>query len=203
MPLLNEVSTGALGDDQDKKIESLVKQINEQNRLISNEDRTKIIKDSSGTPRILFGEGPNQFYGLKVSQEGNDVTGATDSQLVFNSDNNVFKIVASGTASQPVTSLAQDATNTVTVAHNLGYIPTAIIYLNGTGSTYLTANRYYVPPISVPVKVGATYYPGVIHSYNIDSTNIYFTVTNSSAATPITDIGTVNWKYYLLQETAN
>lgn len=178
---------------------SLNAAIREQNAM----QQTQIFKDDTGTRRVLLGKGADDFYGLKVSQPGEDVYTAEDDELVFNSDNNVLKIVFSGTAAQTVASLAQDATDTVTVAHNLGYIPAAIIYLNGTGSTYLTADRHYTPPVTVPVKVGATYYPGVIHTFELDSTNIYFKVTNSSAATPITDIGTVNWKYYLLQETAN
>lgn len=164
----------------------------------------QIIAKQDGVNKAVFGFfGEANKFGLKVAEDGVDVLTASDDGLIFNSEQNVFKIVVSSTAAQSVPSLAQDVTDTLTVPHNLGYIPAVIVFLNGTGSTYLTANRYYPLPQSVSVKVGATYYPGIIYNFNVDSTNIYFTVTNSSAATPITDIGTANWKYYLLQETAN
>lgn len=170
---------------------------------LDNETFTRVYNDRNGVPSIVMGILPDGTTGLKVAKPGNNVLTTNNAGLVFNSAQNIFKIVTSGTSTQAVASLAQDATNTLTVAHNLGYIPSAIVYLNGTGSTYLAANRYYVPPVTIPIKIGSTYYPGIIYSYYVDATNIYFTVENRSALSPITDIGTANWKYYLLQETAN
>jgi len=172
-------------------------------KLAFEQDNNRIVgRDSNDKIRLLINS-MDEDFSMKIAKPGFDATDATDAQLIFNSSQNVFKIVASGTASKVISSLAQDATDTLTVPHSLGYIPAAIIYLNGTGSTYLAANRYYPAPIVVPIKVGATYYPGIIYNYSIDAMNIYFTVENRSALTPITDIGTTNWRYYLLQETAN
>jgi len=208
MALLNDVSTGATGDDQDKKIESLVKQINEQNRLISNEDRTKIIKDASGTPRILFGEGPDQFYGMKVSQEGFDVTGAADSELVFNSSQNVFKIVMSGTTTIPAYTMASaGVTNTytgsstvVSIAHNLGYRPAVLAFIDdGTYFTPIprsisnaggTGGGMYTTDILVGVTSTAIEFTSSSVGYGA-----YSFAGQSIVSRPV--------RYYLLQETAN
>lgn len=97
MPLLKDLQTGAVEDDPKKQLESLVKQINDQNRLISNEDRTKIIKsesgiealtigqmpqggtgilmkDEDGVNRMIIGQLPDGTIGMVISEEGVDVT---------------------------------------------------------------------------------------------------------------------------------
>jgi len=160
----------------------------------------------SDKPLIMAGnfvgrDGKTTGAGLKVAKAGIDVRDATNEQLIFNSNQNVFKVVSSSTASNTPPNLAQDGNNTLTIAHNLGYIPAATAYLNGTGSPYLVSNRYYPLPLAIPIKIGSTYYPGLIYEFMVDINNIYLSVTNQSALNPVT-IGTNNWKYYLLQETA-
>lgn len=174
---------------------------NTVNSLAKELESTKsvqVFKDDTGTRRVILDKD-----GLRTSEAGVDVFNATNDQLTFNSNNNVFKVVQSGEASGAVASLTENATDTTTIPHNLGFAPAAIVYVNGTGSTYLTSGRYYPTPTAISIKIGTVYHPGIIFEYQIDDTNLYLTVTNRSTATPITDIGTVNWKYYLLQETAN
>jgi hypothetical protein len=183
-------------------LEGIVNDINQNIFELKNREVTQIFKDDTGTRRILLGKGTDNFYGMKVSQPSFDVYTAEDDELIFNSDQNNLKVALSGEASGLVSSLTENATATTTVAHNLGFVPAAIVYVNGTGSTYLTSGRYYVTPTAVSIKVGANYHPGIIFEYQLDATNLYLTVTNRSTASPITDVGTVNWKYYLLQETA-
>lgn len=100
MAIIKDVSVGAIGDDKGK-LDSVVKQVNEGFRLISNEDRTLIKKDDAGTQRLLLGyqkEGfSNGSMGVKLSQEGVDVLDATSEQLIWSSDFNSFKILATGT----------------------------------------------------------------------------------------------------------
>lgn len=159
--------------------------------------------DANGIPRWQVGDYPDGTVKMKLSQTGQDVRTATDDQLVWSSDFNLFKIVSSGTATSVVSSLAAGATDTTTVAHNLGYIPAVMAFVNGTGSTYLTADTYYPLPKAVPITVGANVHPGITYEVRVDASNVYFDVTNWSTVGPITDIGTANWKYYLLRETAN
>ena len=62
MPFLADIKASTLnGDDPKELINSIVKQNNEWGREISNENRTKIINDDTGTPRILIGYQENGF----------------------------------------------------------------------------------------------------------------------------------------------
>ncbi len=101
MALLQDISVGAIpGEDPKKQIESVVKQLNEWGRTLSNEDRTTIIKDDAQDPRLLMGYQKDGFtngnVGAKMSQLGTDVTTATSSQLIWSTDFNSFKIIYSG-----------------------------------------------------------------------------------------------------------
>lgn len=75
MPVLQDISASSINaDDPQKQIQSIVKQTNEAFRAISNETRTNIYKDDSGTPRILIGVLPDNTTGIVISVEGVDVT---------------------------------------------------------------------------------------------------------------------------------
>lgn len=194
MARLNDVTTSAIDkEDVARQIESMQKQLNEWARLISNEDRTKIIKDDSGTNRILLGYqqgGFNANVGLKVSQENQDVVTATNDQLVFNSDNNLFKIISSGTTSIPGVSTGN--TNSSVVAHGQSSVPAVIAYAVETGS-------YFQLPYSLTLASGAD--AGKIQyaiDYAVDSTNVTFWLR-----CPLQGVGTVTVRYYILAETAS
>lgn len=74
MPLLPDVQLSAIpGDNTEEKLQSLVKQINEWGRALSNERRTDVYKDNSGTNRILIGVLPDGETGIVISKEGIDV----------------------------------------------------------------------------------------------------------------------------------
>jgi hypothetical protein len=149
-----------------------------------------------------IGDGADD-WGLKVSEPSIDVASATDDQLLFDSSRNSFKIVSTDTISFAVGSLVSGATTTQTVPHGLTTIPAVMAFVNGTGSTYLVANQHYSVPVTIPVAVGGKYEAGVNYSFRVDSMNMYFDVSNYSSASPLTDIGTASFKYYVLQQTAN
>ena len=52
---------------------ALVNLINENFSEQENMNRTHIIKDDSGTPRIIIGRFPNGEYGIIMSKEGKNV----------------------------------------------------------------------------------------------------------------------------------
>lgn len=71
--------------------------------IYSDSENRRIVTEDNSDKRVFLGkigDGAND-WGMKVSQEGVDVASATDSQLVFNSANNLFKIVDTGTATVP------------------------------------------------------------------------------------------------------
>lgn len=157
---------------------------------------TEIFKDDDGIRRVLLGKGASGFYGLKVSKPGQDVYTAADNQMIFNSNQDIFKIVSSNT----VAITASGASNNVTtIAHGLSYIPVIIAFLNAglAGGavrtplpTWTTLSRDDVNHV---VKFGTWI------NAEVDATNVYIDFVNSTAST----IGPLNVTYYLLQETAN
>lgn len=157
-------------------------------------ETTEIFKDDTGERRVLIGKGASDFYGLKVSKPGHDVYTATDAQLIFNSDQNVFKIVASVTLS--ITGLAT-SNNSVTYAHGLGYKPAIVAYLNAGafgGQTPLPTWTSLTRDDINHVVVFRTWV-----NAEVDSTNVYIELYNSTAGI----VGPFNVVVYLLQETAN
>lgn len=195
MPLLPEINVGALkGDDPQVQVESIVKQLNEWGRLISNEDRTKIIKDDSGTQRFLQGYRQGAFnnnVGLKISQEGKDVLTATNDELVFNSDNNLFKIVDSATV--VLTKAAGVTFQNFNYAHGLSYAPALLAFVLRPAD-----GSFYTMPWIIP-NVSTGVISVMIQPY-VDATNVSFFYATPGSTT---EDGPVTVKYYLLQETAS
>lgn len=128
----------------------------------------------------------NPQEGFFVAQQGVDVRQATDAQMIFNSNNDIFKIVLSGTATLSV--MNGDTQGNATVAHNLGYAPVYLAYLGGTQIIQLPAFSFFA-------GVGIS----VIWAATVDANNIYFEVANFMGTFTAT---TWDIKYYLLQETA-
>lgn len=54
-------------------VEDVIRTVNENNAEIDNKFLVQIIKDTDGTPRIIFGRLPDGTYGLVISKEGIDV----------------------------------------------------------------------------------------------------------------------------------
>lgn len=72
MPILPDIRAGSLNsDDPQRQIESIVQQLNEWGRLISNEDRTRIIKSDSGVEAITIGQLPTGENGFLIKDEDN------------------------------------------------------------------------------------------------------------------------------------
>lgn len=79
MPFLTDISIAALpGNTPEEKLESVVRQVNEWGRLLSNEALTTVYKDNTGTPRILIGVLPDGDTGIVVSKEGFSVLDVFD-----------------------------------------------------------------------------------------------------------------------------
>lgn len=99
--------------------------INDMFRQVEAENRTKIIKDETGVNRIIIGRGPDGKYGLRVSMPTKDVLKSENNDLVFNSNQNTFKIVHTGTLN--LTS-SGDLYSSAEYAHNLGFVPSFMAY---------------------------------------------------------------------------
>lgn len=166
---------------------------------------TQIFKDDTGQRRVLLGKGSDGFYGLKVSQEGIDVYTAEDDQLVFNSNNNVLKVVDSGTATIPASSLSTGAsqynstTADIDIPHSLGFAPIVLAFLDLSGSSSPMSMPFvYYDSVQTTTFVQSSY--GVTSDVNSFGFSRYSVAYNQTVAF---NWSAVSVKYYLLQETAN
>lgn len=216
MALLQDINIGAIEDDPKKQIESVIKQLNEWGRVLSNEDRTNITKDDAGDQRLLIGFQENGFdngnVGVKMSQSGVDVQTATDDQLIFSTDFNLFKIVATGTLtvtkdfpSHGASSSGQEDTDPATVdLTGYGFTnPPIVLVAREFGGNYSFISKGSVEDSSFAANhwVIDTWIPFVTTTeLNITLYRVWATGVGGAISA---DTGTYGLRYYILQETAS
>lgn len=133
---------------------------------------------------------------LRIAKTGIDAVTATNDQLIFNSDNNIFKVVTSNTAT-----LSYDGvvTTFLTIPHGLSTIPIVQAYVQfPNDANFSPMGGQYVP---MPVYQLRTGLPAVQCIQSADATNIYFRVHDTAAGIGSPEV--YNFRYYILQETAN
>lgn len=168
--------------------------VNMGQRNIDMRSGNLFVRDANN-PRIFLGQqnvNGTDFYGMKVSKPGFDVTTATNDNLIFNSSQDVFKIVKSGTIAVP-TNVTSGVPLITLIPHGLSYVPIPLIYFTFDGSSYQqlpAATGFAVTSVFVGFNdwIYAT----------TDATNIE--IVFYSAVTG--NYGTLNYKYFLLQESA-
>jgi len=163
-------------------------QVNNVAREVQAMQTVQVFKDDAGTRRVILDKD-----GLRTSPVGVDVFTAGNDELTFNSNQNVFKIVASGTSTINASSATAGAIITNTVAHNLGYIPAFQAYYSLSGYNYQLPNS-----TGWGASGGAVTFVNWLFAAT-DDTNIYINMIPASSG----DLGLYTVKYYLLQETAN
>lgn len=189
-----------------------VNQASDRQLIYKDDFSTKTYYDNTNA-RMIEGKLPDGSYGLWVSKPGFDVTTATADQLVFNSNQNIFKIVKTDTTSIPAVSFPGTGGivfQSIIIPHGLSYIPVLQAYAQvgyatfptGAGSQHFI-NAYVSLPYNGSLFASSssdfTYYVDAA----VDSTNVYFTYyyfassTYGAADFPFTPI-----KYDLLQESA-
>jgi len=131
---------------------------------------------------------------VKLSQTGVDVGQATNDQLIFSTDFNLFKIVLSGTATLDYDG---DVDTFVTIPHSLSTIPIVLAYVKlPSNSNFDPMAGNYVPMPFYQLRSGL---PSVQCTQTVDSTNIYLRVHDIYAPPN----QTYEFRYYVLQETAS
>lgn len=155
--------------------------------------------------RLLIGKDSNGNYVVKVSKPAFDAFDATDSNLIFNSNQDIFKIVSAGITTVPAATASynnsQNSTTTsVVVTHNLGFIP-VVVAINSS------AGNYFSLPQSSLNNTSSTIGCWLHSSYYWTTTNttlkFFNTVTVSNTGTGNGTSSSIDVKYFLLQETAN
>lgn len=175
-------------------------------RLTLDQARNRIMgRQADGLARLLLLADGTDFY-LKISEDSKDVLTASDDEMIFNSQNNLFKIIDSGTASVSLPSVSHGSSGSGSdnIPHTLGYEPLVLAWsVTTVGDTQL---RPFPSPIVNMKSVNTT---AVTIGYlrdeqmSVTDTDITFdiTVANSTGfAEPAT---TVEILYFMLTQTVN
>lgn len=174
--------------------------------IYSDSENRRIVTEDNSDKRVFLGkigDGAND-WGMKVSQEGVDVAAATDDQLVFNSANNLFKIVATDTALFPAiaarvgTTFGQETLAIETEVQS--DVPLICMVFAAYNSSYrqLPVVEYILDADALPISGGifylynaSSYLEDNIIKIRVDGQNFD---TSVAPAMPL--------RYYVLQETA-
>lgn len=161
-------------------------------------DKQQIIAAPDGIPQVLMGNQPNFGEGFYVTKPGIDATITNNAaDFIFNSNQDVFKIVKSDTVTFSKGANVNSAN--LVVAHGLGYAPLVTAYFYSGG--------FYYPFGQTGVAITGTNSGKVTESssLSVDATNIYFQVLAPDWAGNgnYTSAETYMIKYYLLGETAS
>ena len=184
---------------------------NSNGDLISKNDGTTETRyDTNGVPRIFTGSDPSTGgFIMKISEPNIDVLTATNDQLIFNSDQNVFKIVKEITGGWPevfVTGPGVDGfvfnSGTTVVAHGLTGVPAFLAFADFKGD----GSRTNLPITITSVSDPRYYLQGTI-SVTTDATNVTFTaevLARLPAGVTVSFEAIANaCKVFLMQETAS
>lgn len=148
--------------------------------------------DANGIGIAQFGQFPDGSTALKIAPTGVEVATATDSQLIFNSSQDIFKIVQTGNLSIPTT-----PSTFINVAHNLGYEPIVMAYITFSwSSTPVVTTSLPAMLVAFSTTAGGFVIDYLV-SFQVTTTNIVFRFDYVNGGT---FSGTIN--YYILQESA-
>lgn len=179
-----------------------------------------MVPDDTETPRLFAGKFPDGSVKIKLSQSSHDVTTATDDQLIWSSDFNLFKVVRTGTLTLPLVSVTVAAaagmyssttSSSTPVAHGLGYKPSIVSFVEDSSFTGTDGLPALSPmnTTNYSLFIGGGGGIGIIsRRIFVDDTYVfakgnYYVLVNGSgfAGTYTSDAVTI--RYYLLRETAN
>lgn len=202
---------------------NMVNQINQNFAQLDNENVTKVFKGANSDNKLIEGRLPNSLgYGMilydanglpsiymavdnsgnpimKVAKPGKDATTAGNSDLIFNSSQNVFKIISTGTLSMPSVPAATPGgsqTRTVDVSTDI------------VAGTPLIVMGFYSDGRILPhnnLRNSGSFYAEIA-----DTTSIFSYIDNGfvvvrAVCTNYYDAGSAGnftIRYYILQETS-
>lgn len=133
---------------------------------------------------------------VKIAKPGFDAKTTASTNLVFNSSQNILKVVSSGSISLNTNGLTDGSFKTAIIAHGLTVTPLVQGYMSGNGSqTFLVSGQQYQLPYSATFN-------GIEFGIRVDTTNVTFYCKNQTGLDFANLIGTVQIKYYIFQESA-
>jgi hypothetical protein len=167
--------------------------INNNFAQLDNESVKKLYYGADGVPRVYI-DGTTGV--IKVAPAGQDVTTAADGVLTFNSSQNVFKIIASGTLI--INKPASTGSASATAPHGLSFAP-MVFAIQSTGTAY------QILPYTGASNSGAN--SGKVTTQVTCYTTTTYVVAEINCPdwagnADYTNTASFTVKYYLLQESA-
>jgi len=172
-------------------------------------DQSEIVTyDKDNNVSSFYGYDPDVAANpiLKIAKDGYDAKTGTDDQMIFNSQQNTFKITLSSTVSVAVPNpMAAGTIYSTIVPHGLSYTPAYMAFVT-TPSTLSSVfsgagNQIIQTPYNLPVSIGTADRPITAQVW-ADDTSIHFEVINYQTSGINNVDGNWVFRYYLLQETA-
>lgn len=176
-------------------------------RVISKDDQI-IVHDGTAN-KALFGRDGLGNYVFKVAKDGFNVLTAADNELIFNSEQDIFKIVSTTTAVIPSsTTSSTNSSSSVTVNHNLNFTPICWAFAVDPALGSLTAL-----PMAPDIRMLQRNTASPNNGFTVEFMSWVRVITDSTTVTFYADFANLNYpssytfnaltiKYYLLQETA-
>lgn len=135
-------------------------------------------------------------YGFKVSLPDKDVSSDNPQDFVYDSTKGSVKVVQqpSNKTYQTVT-VAGSSSETVTIAHNLGFVPVCMVFVELTPNS----GRWYggvAYPAPIDSLIGTVLLNTLTDGTKADITNLYLVFTNQSASQQ-----TVKYYYYIFGDS--
>lgn len=187
-------------------------------QLITEAANSRMVLYKGNLVKLLIGKDAAGNAVVKVAKDGYSADTAADANLIFNSSQDVFKIVQSLTATIPswTTTSAADGSSLLTIPHNQKFVPIIEAFAVGyivNPSIQVIASSYVPLPIFISTGiVNAGYwfpetgaspaYHGVQILFAVDATNIYIQASSKAPASGSYTLADIPISYFLLQETA-
>jgi hypothetical protein len=132
---------------------------------------------------------------FKLSRTGKDISSTNPQDFVFNSELGSVKIVKQPPNKTALNvTVGASTTATVTIAHNLGFIPLVMVYAEKSPSTGKFYNGYAIHGGS---EVGDVTLLPIGGGTYVDATNLVLKFQNNTASQKI-----VQYYYYILGDSA-
>lgn len=160
--------------------------------------------------RTFAGNHPTYGQGFFVSKAGSDASSATGNDLIFNSSQDIFKIVSSGTVTvsgsySHGTGSQNTIINTQTITHSLGFAPVMLVFVyNPNIGIYEPASSGSLATDDVGISFSSTYNLAFVRVFGVDSSTATFSIRYKAYLSAGSTSGSISetYKYFLLQETA-
>lgn len=179
---------------------TVVNDMNSNLLEIKGEEVRKVIKDEQGTRVVVLDKD-----GLRTTTPGGgiDVMTADNADLTFNSSQNTFKVLATGTIETTSTVISNAGaglfssvnTNVGSYTHNLGFKPAVFAY-----AEFSNGVRAQLPYVINDCS-STTQAFWISYTPNVTSTQLLIGIRGMSYGTAVST-SAVSIKFYLMQETA-